>query len=419
MIKICISVCLVLALLQGADKSPKAVATINYEAYHLAALDAFHRQKYPLASSYYTYLYTHTHIKEYLYQSLRMDELSGNTQKLNTSLSKALTESPDDVMLQRFHIIGLLKEQKFSQASTEALGLSARTKEARDYELYAETQLKLDNYKPARDALMQSYVTTFNHDIAERIALIDYTQLDQKKEAIAFLEKHIGSHGNASVVGRRLAGFYADGGEFDKAGKMYEQTYDLVPEPMVAQETIRVYLYQKNYPKLIKFLEKSEVNDEMLLEAYVQEKEFAKASALAAKLYEKENNPRFLAQSSVFMYENAKDKKDPEMITQVVEGLKKASIDYKEPLYLNYLGYMLIDHDLNITEGMDYVRQALLKQPDSPYYIDSLAWGHYKLGECAEALRLIKQVESMIGTGEEEVRDHLKAIEKCKIKEKK
>jgi hypothetical protein len=48
-----------------------------------------------------------------------------------------------------------------------------------------------------------------------------------------------------------------------------------------------------------------------------------------------------------------------------------------------------------------------------------LAWGHYKLGECVDALRLIKQVESMIGTSEDEVRDHLKAIEKCKTKEKK
>jgi len=89
-----------------------------------------------------------------------------------------------------------------------------------------------------------------------------------------------------------------------------------------------------------------------------------------------------------------------------------------DPLYLNYLGYLMIDHDLNITEGMGYVRKALEKQPGSPFYIDSLAWGNYKLGECTEALRLMKQVESMIGTEEEEVKEHLKAIEKCKTKEK-
>ena len=78
----------------------------------------------------------------------------------------------------------------------------------------------------------------------------------------------------------------------------------------------------------------------------------------------------------------------------------------------------MIDHNLNITEGMGYVERALKKQPESPFYIDSLAWGHYKKGECAEALRLIRQVESMIGTDEDEVKEHLKAIEKCKTKEK-
>jgi len=86
---------------------------------------------------------------------------------------------------------------------------------------------------------------------------------------------------------------------------------------------------------------------------------------------------------------------------------------------LNYLGYLMIDHDINVTEGIEYVKRALDKEPNSPFYIDSLAWGHYKLGECVDALRLIKQVESMIGTSEDEVRDHLKAIEKCKTKEKK
>ena len=40
------------------------------------------------------------------------------------------------------------------------------------------------------------------------------------------------------------------------------------------------------------------------------------------------------------------------------------------------------------------------------------------MNECTEALRLIRQVESMVGTDEQEVIDHLKAIEKCKTKEK-
>jgi hypothetical protein len=125
-----------------------------------------------------------------------------------------------------------------------------------------------------------------------------------------------------------------------------------------------------------------------------------------------------LAQSSVFAYEATKNKNDPKLLSEVVSGLKQANSELESPLYLNYLGYLMIDHDINVTEGMGYVKRALEKEPNSPFYIDSLAWGHYKLGECVDALRLIKQVESMIGTGEDEVKDHLKAIEKCHAKEK-
>ena len=99
--------------------------------------------------------------------------------------------------------------------------------------------------------------------------------------------------------------------------------------------------------------------------------------------------------------------------------MKQANAQVEDPVYLNYLGYLMIDHDLGIKEGMQYVQKALDKQPESPFYIDSLAWGKYKLGECAEASRLIKKVEELIGTDEQEVREHIKAIQQCKTKDKK
>ncbi|MDD5212056.1 MAG: hypothetical protein PHV62_06545, partial [Sulfuricurvum sp.] len=157
----------------------------------------------------------------------------------------------------------------------------------------------------------------------------------------------------------------------------------------------------------------------LLLELYIRNKQFSRASQLARKLYKKEANPLYLAQSSVFEYEAATDRNDTKLLTKVVEELKQANAQVDDPIYLNYLGYLMIEHDLGIKEGMVYVQKALDKQPDSAFYIDSLAWGKYKLGECAEALRLIKQVESLVGTEEQEVRDHIKAIQQCKTKDKK
>jgi tetratricopeptide (TPR) repeat protein len=246
-----------------------------------------------------------------------------------------------------------------------------------------------------------------------------YTQLNQKEEAIKFLKEHIGAHGNSKLLGKRLGSLYADSGALEDAAQMYEATYEMSNDPLIAQEAVRIYVYKQELPKLTILLEKSGVNDALLLELYARDKQFNKASLLAQKLFKKEANPMYLAQASVFQYEAASDKNNAILLKQVVDGLKQANEQIEDPVYLNYLGYLLIDHDLAIKEGMTYVQKAIDKQPESAFYIDSLAWGKYKLGECAEASRLIKQVESMIGTDEQEVKDHIKAIQQCKTKDKK
>jgi tetratricopeptide (TPR) repeat protein len=320
-------------------------------------------------------------------------------------------------MLKRFEIIALLKEGNFAQASQKALVVSRNSSNASDHLLYAESRLKLSDYEGAAGALKKAYALDFDETTAERIALIEYAHLGKKNEAVKFLKEHIGTHGNSLVIGRRLASLYADGGALGDAAALYEQTYDGFGDPALADEAAKIYLYQQDLPKLTVLLEKSHINEPLLMDLYVKEKQFAKASELALKVYENENNPLYLAQSAVYKYEASADRNDPALIADVVDKLKKALEEVDDPLFLNYLGYLMIDHNVDVAEGMGYVRRALEKQPDSAFYIDSLAWGHYKLNECAEALRLMKQVESMIGSDEQEVKDHLKAIEQCKTTE--
>jgi uncharacterized protein HemY len=400
--------------------APKSVHNGNLleDTFSLYALDAQMRQKHHQASGFFAELYKQTSKKEYLYQSLRMLEQSNDIKSLSKITSEALAKDPQDEILNRFEIIILLREGKFAEASQKAFLQSEKSKTSPDYLLYAEARLKLGDYAGAVGTLKKSYVLNYDETTAERIALIQYTQLDEKSEAIEFLKEHIGTHGNSQNLGKRLGSLYADRGALEDAAKMYEQTYDSFKDPSAAEEALKIYVYRQDISKMTALLEKSHMNDPLLLDLYVRVKAFDKASVLAQNLYEREDNPLYLAQSSVFKYEGASNRNDPVLISEVVDGLKRANTDLQEPLYLNYLGYLMIDHDLNVTEGMGYVKRALEKQPDSPFYIDSLAWGHYKLNECVEALRLIKQVESMIGSDEQEVKDHLKAIEKCKTKEK-
>lgn len=405
-------------MVQGVAGTKKPIE-ISDEAYILAAMDAQVRQKHEVASRYFKHLYEKTGKKEFLYDSLRMYESLSDTAVFANAAQEALSHSPQDKTLLRFNLIALLKAGKYSEASLEALKLSRETKESTDYLLGAEALIKLGQYENGYSELKKAYEIGFDNETAERMALLMYTQLGKKEEAIHFLQEHISAHGNSKVIGKRLGSLYADSGALDDASQVYEATYDLSTDPMIAQEVARIYIYQQNFLKLKVILEKSGVNDPLLLELYARDKEFKKASKLARTLYKREANPLYLAQSSVFEYEAASDHNDSKLLKEVIEGLTQANNEIDDPVYLNYLGYLMIDHDLNIHEGMEYVKKALVKQPDSAFYLDSLAWGNYKLGECAEAMRLMKQVESMIGTDEQEVKDHLKAIQQCKTKETK
>ena len=429
MIKSILFLLIVMLSVEGASKPVKKASELVKSALVksieldengliLAALDAQARQKNDLASEYYLKLYEKTKKKEYLYSGIRTIDASNNVAKFTQLTAQELKKNPDDLTLKRFAIIGLLKNGQYAQASQEALLLSNETKASPDYTLLADAYLKMSNYDAGYRALSNAYAQTFDNELADKMGIIQYVHLRNKAGAMEFLEQHIGSHGNSKTVGSRLAAFYADNGQYDKAAQMFESVYDLTQDPIAAQEAMKLYAYQNNLPKLSLLLEKSNINDPALLELYVKEKQFDKASDLARKLYKKDQNPLYLAQSSVFAYEGAKNKNDPKLLGEVVEGLKSANGELESPLYLNYLGYLMIDHDINVTEGMEYVKRALDKEPNSPFYIDSLAWGHYKLGECVDALRLIKQVESIIGTGEDEVKDHLRAIEKCHSKDK-
>lgn len=415
MIKIVLALLIVASTIHATPALGKRVLE---DTFILFALDSQRRQKPEQASEFFAELYKKTSKIEYLYESLRMLEHSGDTTYLSKKVDESLALFPEDETLKQFEIIVLLRKGKFSEASDKAADLSGKTKKTTDYILYAEARLKLADYAGTVSILTKAYNQEYDERTAERIALIRYAHLNQKKEAIAFLKEHIGAHGNSGLIGKRLGSLYADSGALKEAAQMYEETYELTNDPDIAKEAAKIYFHLQEYPKLVVLLEKSGANDPMLLEMYVKEKAFAKASALAQKLYEANEDPSYLAQSVIFRYEGAANKQDKAMITGVVDGLKQAAAMIDDPLTLNYLGYLMIDHDMNVTEGMGYVRRALEKQPDSPFYLDSLAWGNYKIGECAEAQRLIKQVESMIGTDEPEVQDHIKAIKACKTKEK-
>lgn len=62
-----------------------------------------------------------------------------------------------------------------------------------------------------------------------------------------------------------------------------------------------------------------------------------------------------------------------------------------QPLILNYLGYSWVDQGLNLKEAMDLIRKAVKLKPDDGYFVDSLGWAYYRLGDFEKAVKHLEQ----------------------------
>ena len=65
--------------------------------------------------------------------------------------------------------------------------------------------------------------------------------------------------------------------------------------------------------------------------------------------------------------------------------------DATHPDALNYLGYSLAEEGRDLERALGMIEKALEKEPDNPFFLDSLAWTLYKLKRLDEALTTIEK----------------------------
>ncbi len=393
---------------------PQKQAFEGEDAYALFALDAEAHGRYRTAAEYYALLYEKAPRKEYREHFFANLLLAKQYRDIITNVDAMEKVHGYDPELERYRIRALVGLRKLDEAKKAALVLLAKTKAKEDYVAAADIYALEKHYDTALKYLQSAYALDYDEAVLDKMAVMMYVNLDRKKDAIAQLETHIRINGCSERICKRLAGFYSDQNNVEGMLNTYLKLYDLLHDPKIAEAIIRIYSYQKDMIHLRQFLEESHANDDLLLKFYINAKEYAKASKLAEKLYEKTGEGVYLGQSAIFTFEGAKDKNDSVMLRRVVEMLSEAVKADPDPLLLNYLGYLLIDNGIDPEKGIVYVRKALKNEPDSPFYLDSLAWGYYKLGRCKEAHDVMQRtLKAMNGEQDDELDRHVEAIERC------
>jgi tetratricopeptide (TPR) repeat protein len=325
------------------------------------------------------------------------------------------TKHPNKIAVRRLLIPLYLTAQQVDNAKKEAEFLLEQSSSPMDLDLASNSFLYAGEYKRALKLLEKIYATVPRESVLLRMVELMDEFTGERKKAIQLLETHRRMNIVSNDVYGALLLMYQKEKDIDGILDTYKAMYEQDKNDAYLSKIIDAYVYKRDIDGAIGFLEKEHVKDELLYQLYRTKKDFSKAISLVDKLYEQDKNSKWIAEKGVLIFEIAKDKNDKKMIKDVLAQFEKAiALGNDDSIYLNYYGYTLIDKEVNIQKGMKIIQDALVQQPDNTYYLDSLAWGYYKKGECAKAYELMKRVVDEEGLEEQEIIDHWQSIKQCK-----
>lgn len=75
--------------------------------------------------------------------------------------------------------------------------------------------------------------------------------------------------------------------------------------------------------------------------------------------------------------------------------LRAIEIDPSDAYALNYLGYWWADEGRNLDEAVAMIERAVIQRPDSGFFVDSLGWVHFRLGDAVTAVGYLERATEL------------------------
>ncbi len=322
---------------------------------------------------------------------------------------------PGRLEVRRLLIPLYLTSKQVQNAKNEAEYLLEQSNLDMDIDLASNSFLYAGEFKRALKLLTRVYELSTKENILLRMTALMDEFTGERQKAIQLLETHRRMNISSNEIYIKLLMLYQKEQNINGILDTYKALYKQENTEEVLNRIIDVYTYKKDIDAAIDFLEKDKSKNILLYELYKSKKYFTKALSLVDSLYNEDKNAKWLAEKAILIFEEAKNKDDIKMIQNVIKYFEKAiERGNDDSIYLNYYGYTLIDKEIDIQKGMDVIENALIQQPDNMYYIDSLAWGHYKQGKCKKAYDMMQKVVKVEGLEEKEIIEHWNIIKQCK-----
>jgi tetratricopeptide (TPR) repeat protein len=255
------------------------------------------------------------------------------------------------------------------------------------------------SYQPALAELEKALIQDPSDLDAQLRAGLIYGELKEYRKAIEQLEKILALRPAELKVRDYLGLMYEELKDFDRAIRMYEQNLTLQPNYVDGHMHMGFLLYRlKRYPDAIghltdavKLSPKHPDAHLLLGLTYLQTEQYAAAStAFEEGIRHNPENPDLH-----FNLGTAYDKLN--RFEDVVKAMEAAlRLDPKHADALNYLGYSYAERGVRVEEAISLIQRAVSLKPNNGYYVDSLGWAFFKMGQLDEALVEIQRAASLV-----------------------
>lgn len=328
-----------------------------------------------------------------------------------------------DTSLAKLSAFYYLMSGDFASAKRLLEQILAKEKDARAYELLGDIYLQERNL----NAALRNFTLARAH-IKEEPALYEilttkiaetYILLKQKQKAKSELQNYVKQFSCTPRVCLFLAKIYNDENDIEGLKRLYIKLYEATGDEKIIYGLVENLVSEKKYQEALNLALKYQLNNDLLLFLYQSLNKMNEAYALALQIYETSKDKSYLLLAAMLEFELGLSKKQisPELLDSVSVKFEKGIDQNTDAMYLNYYGYLLIDYNKDVKKGMALVEDALKLEPNNPYYLDSLAWGYYKLKDCSKAREIMsKTLHDAEFAAIKETKDHIKAINECELR---
>jgi len=391
-----------------SEKPQRELDLVNENLLLLLAMDYESRGWTANSSDILLRLYQKTDNSNYAYEYLLSLNKSLKYQKVIDEFQRLKLDGDRNI---GEYAKALLSLKEFDKAEIQALKIKNRSE--MDYKVLAMIYIN----QGKTDLGLKSY--TKGYEISKspadmQILIKLYSNFNRAEDGIKVLEYHCKNYKFNSTLFQILGKIYMFQNRDEEALEIYKELYKQTNLDQFVLDMITALKNLNRFDDVIKVLEDTKVNDEILLQLYMSMPDnFKKGVELSEKLYKTSGKDIFLIEKAILEYKldliNGKSS-----IKQLVGKIEKSVTNLKDSSYLNYLGYLMIENSYRVKDGLELIRLALEIEPDNYYIIDSLAWGQYRTGNCKEAFKTISKVVDKFDKNNIEFSEHLKDIKLCK-----